>query len=73
MDDGIGPPDLIWIARHHPGPALPHRADPAKGLLPDDFATLGNSPRSGHGPPTAPPERVVARGGAPTARRPPAR
>ncbi|MER6310956.1 hypothetical protein [Streptomyces sp. NPDC001657] len=40
VDDEIGPPDLTWIARHHPGPALPHRVDPAGGLLPDDFATL---------------------------------
>ncbi|MFJ5800714.1 hypothetical protein [Streptomyces decoyicus] len=25
---------------HHQGHALPHRLDPAKGLLADDFATL---------------------------------
>ncbi|MEU9116652.1 hypothetical protein AB0D04_34120 [Streptomyces sp. NPDC048483] len=46
-DDEIGPADLDWIARHHPGPALPHRVDPAKGLLPNDFTTLRNW-ASGH-------------------------
>ncbi|KOG37567.1 hypothetical protein [Streptomyces decoyicus] len=34
------PRDHAWIARHHQGHALPHRLDPAKGLLADDFATL---------------------------------
>ncbi|MEU9499506.1 HAD domain-containing protein [Streptomyces sp. NPDC048196] len=54
VDDEIGPPDLTWIARHHPGPALPHRVDPAGGLLPADFATLRkwaaeHAPRTGGG------------------------
>ncbi|GFE25477.1 hypothetical protein RB199_25635 [Streptomyces libani] len=40
VDDEIGPRDRAWIARHHTGPGLAHRVDPAKGLLPDDFAAL---------------------------------
>lgn len=40
VDDEIGLTDRDWIARHHKGHALPHRVDPAKGLLPDDFDTL---------------------------------
>ncbi|MEV0372681.1 hypothetical protein AB0I10_23095 [Streptomyces sp. NPDC050636] len=40
VDDEIGLTDRHWIARHHEGRALPHRVDPTKGLLPDDFDTL---------------------------------
>lgn len=40
VDDEIGPTDREWIAHHHRGRALLHRVDPAKGLLPDDFAAL---------------------------------
>ncbi|MFJ9410255.1 HAD domain-containing protein [Streptomyces sp. NPDC101393] len=54
VDDEIRPVDRHWIARHHRGEALPHRVDPAKGLLPDDFAVLrdwaaGRTGRAGGG------------------------
>jgi hypothetical protein len=40
VDDEIGAMDRQWVAAGHPGPALLHRVDPAKGLTDADFATL---------------------------------
>ena len=40
VDDQISEADIAWIAEHHPGPALLHRVDPRRGLLPEDFAAL---------------------------------
>ena len=40
LDDEITDADRAWVAKHHPAPALLHRIDPQRGLLPDDFAVL---------------------------------
>lgn len=41
VDDEITDADRACVARHYHGEAHLHRVDPAKGLLPADFATLG--------------------------------
>lgn len=40
VDDEIGAVDHLWVAAAHPGPALLHRVDPAKGLQDADFAAI---------------------------------
>ncbi|MFD3531842.1 hypothetical protein [Streptomyces sp. NPDC058664] len=40
VDDEIGPADRDWVAAHHPGRALLHRVDPARGLTEADYETL---------------------------------
>ncbi|MGA5809275.1 HAD domain-containing protein [Streptomyces cellulosae] len=40
VDDEIGAVDRQWVAAAHPGPALLHRVDPARGLQDPDFRTL---------------------------------
>lgn len=40
VDDDISMRDRGYVERHHPGAALLHYVDPAKGLLDDDFAVL---------------------------------
>ncbi|MEU0678936.1 HAD domain-containing protein [Streptomyces albogriseolus] len=40
VDDEIGAVDRQWVAAAHPGPALLHRVDPARGLQDSDFRTL---------------------------------
>ncbi|WP_420034822.1 HAD domain-containing protein [Streptomyces sp. cg28] len=42
VDDEIGALDRQWVAAQHPGPALLHRVDPAKGLTDGDFAALAD-------------------------------
>ncbi|MDT6985965.1 HAD domain-containing protein [Streptomyces lusitanus] len=40
VDDEIGAVDRQWVDAAHPGPALLHRVDPARGLQDSDFRTL---------------------------------
>ncbi len=40
LDDDISMRDRGYVERHHPGAALLHYVDPAKGLLAEDFAVL---------------------------------
>ncbi|MBT2874179.1 HAD domain-containing protein [Streptomyces cellulosae] len=40
VDDEIGAVDRQWVAAAHPGPALLHRVDPARGLQDSDFRAL---------------------------------
>ncbi|CAL9532781.1 hypothetical protein SUDANB70_04093 [Streptomyces sp. enrichment culture] len=40
VDDEIGPTDRLWAEAGHPGPALLHRVDPARGLTDADFRAL---------------------------------
>lgn len=40
VDDEIGEADRAWVAAHHPGPALPHRADHRYGPTETDFRVL---------------------------------
>lgn len=40
VDDEITAADRAWVAAYHPGPALLHRVDPARGLTDADFAAL---------------------------------
>ncbi|MFJ9668211.1 HAD domain-containing protein [Streptomyces sp. NPDC101219] len=40
VDDEIGPTDRLWVEAAHPGPALLHRVDPARGLTDADFSAL---------------------------------
>ncbi|MEV5335410.1 HAD domain-containing protein [Streptomyces werraensis] len=40
VDDEIGAVDRQWVAAVHPGPALLHRVDPARGLQDSDFLAL---------------------------------
>ncbi|GGS52753.1 HAD domain-containing protein [Actinokineospora fastidiosa] len=40
VDDEITDADRAWVAEHHPGPALLHRVDPARGLTTGDLAHL---------------------------------
>ncbi|CAL9295095.1 hypothetical protein SUDANB148_02427 [Streptomyces sp. SudanB148_2056] len=42
VDDEIGAVDRQWVAAAHPGPALLHRVDPARGLQDSDFRALGD-------------------------------
>ncbi|MFG2310432.1 hypothetical protein ACGFS9_17435 [Streptomyces sp. NPDC048566] len=42
LDDEITGADRGWVARHHRGPALLHRVDPRRGLVPADFVTVGD-------------------------------
>lgn len=42
VDDEIGAVDRQWVAAAHPGPALLHRVDPARGLQDADFRALGD-------------------------------
>ncbi|GAA0916549.1 hypothetical protein GCM10009549_32850 [Streptomyces thermoalcalitolerans] len=34
--------DRLWVAARHPGPSLPHRVDPARGLTDADFSALAD-------------------------------
>lgn len=40
VDDEITEADRVWVAAHHPGPALLHRVDARRGLAEADFAAL---------------------------------
>ncbi|MGA5249911.1 HAD domain-containing protein [Streptomyces pseudogriseolus] len=40
VDDEVGAVDRQWVAAAHPGPALLHRVDPARGLQESDFRTI---------------------------------
>ncbi|WP_435647425.1 HAD domain-containing protein [Kitasatospora purpeofusca] len=40
VDDEVTDTDRVWVAAHHPGPALLHRVDPRVGLTGGDFAVL---------------------------------
>ncbi|WP_411104094.1 HAD domain-containing protein [Streptomyces sp. cmx-4-9] len=40
VDDEITDRDRVWVAAHHPGPALLHRVDPRRGLTAADFTAL---------------------------------
>ncbi|MFI6249014.1 hypothetical protein [Streptomyces sp. NPDC051016] len=42
VDDQHGDIDRWYVEKHHPGPALLHWVDPAKGLTDDDFAALAD-------------------------------
>jgi hypothetical protein len=42
VDDEIRAMDRQWVAADHPGPALLHRVNPAKGLEDADFAVLAD-------------------------------
>jgi hypothetical protein len=41
LDDEITDADSAWVDAHHAGPSLLRQIDPAIGLLPEDFAALG--------------------------------
>ncbi|SES20425.1 hypothetical protein SAMN04487983_103614 [Streptomyces sp. yr375] len=40
LDDEITDADRVWTAAHHPGAALLHRVDPARGLTDADFVVV---------------------------------
>ncbi|MEK2491480.1 HAD domain-containing protein [Kitasatospora purpeofusca] len=40
VDDEVTDTDRVWVAAHHPGPALLHRVDPRVGLTDSDYAAL---------------------------------
>jgi hypothetical protein len=40
VDDEIGAADRAWVAVHHPGPALLHHVDAARGLAEEDFGVI---------------------------------
>jgi hypothetical protein len=40
VDDEITAVDRMWVAAHHPGPALLHPVDSRRGLAEDDFEIL---------------------------------
>jgi len=40
VDDEITAADRAWVSVHHPGPALLHHVDPARGLAGEDFAVI---------------------------------
>ncbi|GAA5010922.1 hypothetical protein GCM10025734_55090 [Kitasatospora paranensis] len=41
VDDEISAADRVHVAAHHPGPALLHRVDPARGLTDADLEAIG--------------------------------
>ncbi|WP_329041284.1 hypothetical protein OHT61_24860 [Streptomyces sp. NBC_00178] len=51
IDDEITEADRHWVGEHHSGPALLHRVDPRRGLVPADFAALSAWAASPGGPP----------------------
>ncbi|MGW0793759.1 hypothetical protein [Streptomyces sp. NPDC002692] len=40
VDDEQSPADDVYVAEHHPAPALLHHVDPRRGLLAGDFTAL---------------------------------
>jgi hypothetical protein len=42
VDDEISAMDHLWVEASHPGPALLHRVDPARGLVDADFSALAD-------------------------------
>ncbi|CAL9548044.1 hypothetical protein SUDANB1_04368 [Streptomyces sp. enrichment culture] len=42
VDDEISAMDHLWVGASHPGPALLHRVDPARGLVDGDFSALAD-------------------------------
>ncbi|MFF5650097.1 hypothetical protein ACFY8N_16895 [Streptomyces collinus] len=42
VDDEIGAMDHLWVEASHPGPALLHRVDPARGLVDADITGLAD-------------------------------
>ncbi|MFD8206759.1 HAD domain-containing protein [Streptomyces sp. NPDC059695] len=40
VDDEVTDADRVWVAAHHPGPALLHRVDARRGLTDRDYAAL---------------------------------
>lgn len=47
VDDEISAMERLWVDASHPGPALLHRVDPAKGLTDGDFTALADWLRLG--------------------------